>query len=205
VIGRRARAARLLALTVIALGAAALGVGTASALEYGKPIVLTGTVPNGAAGERVDIMALAYGSKEYAHVAVVSTQEGGRWRWTARPRIRTTYRAVWNLVPTSRVVVRVSPELDLTQAKKGLLARARSETSLTGRRVTVQLRRPGGNWRVFRRVVLGPGARSIVKATLPIGRSFLRLHMTAAEAGPGYDAGYSPVLNFTRKANDGGN
>ena len=70
--------------------------------------------------------------------------------------------------------------------------------------MTLQLRRPGGSWRVFRRIVLDQSARSIVKAPLPVGRSFLRLHMTAAEAGPGYDAGYSPVLMFTREANETG-
>ena len=36
-------------------------------------------------------------------------------------------------MPTARVVVRVSPDLDLTQVKAGLLARARSAHSLAGR------------------------------------------------------------------------
>lgn len=193
-----------LAAVVVAAGVLAAGTMAAGTLAFGKSIVLTGTVPSAVAGERVDIMALPHGAEEYAHAATVSTGEGGRWRWTARPRIRTTYRAIWNKVPTARVVVRVSPELHLTHVKAGLLARARSAHSLAGRTVTVQLRRPGGSWRSFRRVELDQSARAIVRASLPVGRSFLRLHMTAAEAGPGYDAGYSPILNFTRKATDPG-
>ena len=58
----------LLALVGAAATAAVLAVGAmaAGALEFGKTVVLTGTVPSAVAGERVDIMALPYGSEEFA-------------------------------------------------------------------------------------------------------------------------------------------
>ncbi len=169
-------------------------------VEFGKPVRLTGTVPRAVAGERVDILALPYGSDEYVHAAAVSTGKGGTWQWTARPRIRTTYRAVWNSVPTSSVVVRVSPDLDLLVGRGGqFTARARCEGSLAGHRVTLQLRRPGGRWHALRRLVLNDASRAVTRLNLRRGRHYLRLSMTAAEAGPGYDRAYSAVVTFTRK------
>jgi hypothetical protein len=157
-------------------------------------------VPSHAAGETVNIFARAFGHEKFGHVGAVKTKPGGRWSFSARPRIRTTYLAAWRRTTTSTLDVRVSPFLDLDLVNGVLSVRARAARSLAGRHVTVQLRRPGGAWHRVRKLVLDDAAQARTRLTPPHGRSELRLYMSAAQAGPGYDAGYSAILEFTNRA-----
>ena len=188
-------------MVAIALAVAVpLAAGAERAVTYGSALTLSGNVPTEAAGEPVLIFARAHGQAKFGRVATVETRAGGRWSYKARPVIRTSYLAVWGETTSSPVEVAVSPFLDLTLQKGVLSVRARTRRPLSGRYVLLQLRRPGGTWRGVRRLVLNTASRAQAPFAAPRGRSELRLFMPAAQAGRGYDAGHSAVLDYRNNA-----
>ena len=76
---------------------------SASVVQYGNDVTLSGkTVPT-AAGTMVDILALATGETTYVKVASVATTNGGTYTVPVSPEIQTSYRAEFQN-GTARVV-----------------------------------------------------------------------------------------------------
>jgi hypothetical protein len=166
---------------------------------FGEPFMLSGDVPSHAQGEPVQIFSRTYTQEKFGRIATVETRANGRWSFVAHPSVRTSYLARWRGTTTSPVDIRVQPFLDLDLKQSVLSVRARAVRSLAGRSVVVQLRRPGGLWRNVRTLELNGSGRAVAPLNPPLGRSELRLYMSAEQAGPGYDPGYSAILDFRNR------
>jgi hypothetical protein len=190
----------VLALALVLAVAAPLASAVDRPVVFGGSLPLNGEIPSAQAGQNVDILAREYGKKTYGRIATVQTNAGGRWAYTVRPRIFTTYVATTTGSLTSGVDIHVQPRLDLDLRRGILSVSARTLNTLRGHHLFVQVRRRGGAWHGVRKIVLGPGARARTAFAAPQGLSEIRLFMPAAQAGPGYDAGVSAILVFRNTA-----
>jgi hypothetical protein len=68
-------------------------------------------------------------------------------------------------------------------------------------RHVVQLQRLTSNrrWVTVKRVHLGKRSGARFRASLPVGRSVLRIAMSVNQAGPGYLAGFSRTIVYRRR------
>jgi len=110
------------------------------------------------------------------------------------PTIGTAYQARLDSLSTATADVRIRPRIDLTRAGPGrFLTRAAAGRSLAGARVKVQVRRAHSQWHAVRTFELaGDGEVEFLLR----GRGRVRVVMSAAEAGPGYVAGFSNALSL---------
>jgi hypothetical protein len=74
-----------------------------------------------------------------------------------------------------------------------------SPRSYAGRSVYLQRLSAFGQWVNVKKVVLRAGSSRSFRATLPRGRSQVRIFMTVNQAGPGYLAGTSGVWSLVRR------
>lgn len=190
----------MLALALVLAVAAPLASADDRPVVFGTSLPLNGEIPSGQAGQNVDILAREYGKKTFGRIASVRTRAGGSWSYTVRPRIFTTYVATTTGSLTSSVDIRVSPRLDLDLRRGILTVSARTLNPLRGHYVFVQVRRRGGAWHGVRKIVLGPGSKSRTSFQPPVGLSEIRLFMPTAQAGAGYDGGFSGILAFRNTA-----
>lgn len=174
---------------------AAAAPGSSEAVLYGDTFLLSGSVEKEGAGVVVIVLARPHGQASYSEVARVRTSAGGRWRYTARPAIRTLYRARIGRLLSAPVLVDVEPRIVLRAAGGRFTARVRAARSLSGRFVVLQ-RRTSGPWQNVRRLALDD--RSTVAFTFgrPSTRTQIRLLMPRSQVGPGYVAAQSPVFTL---------
>src|SRR5262249_27309242 len=76
-------------------------------------VMLSGCVASGKPNESVIVYAQRYASGSFASIATVLTDSGGTWRLAVRPRILTTYKAVWNGSTSANVSINVRPSVTL--------------------------------------------------------------------------------------------
>ena len=166
---------------------------------YGRGILLSGFVPTRRAGETVTVFAQPLGEGSPRSVANVLTAADGSWRWLAKPRIRTSYAAQWAGALSAASVVAVRPAVSLRRTATGLFStRVRGARSFAGRTVQLQRRSATGRWITIKRVRLNGRSAALIRATLPRGRSTLRIAMSVNQAGAGYLAGFSRRSSFRR-------
>jgi hypothetical protein len=160
-----------------------------SMVTYGDPVQLRITVDPPT--ERVSLIGLPYDGGSYPKATV--PDGSGRWRVLDRPLITTQYRAVAGDVDGSEApVVAVRPRVHLVviSARRGLFyTRAESLRSYGGRTAWLQ-RRTSQGWRPVKRIRLGPRSAVRFFASLPAGRSRVRV---VVEPTPGYTRGVSRV------------
>ena len=200
-----AAAQRLRGVLAAALVATAVAVPSAwgNALHpvvFGNTFTISGAVPSGKAGETLQILARAYGEQTFGSVGTITTTANGNWSFTNRPRITTSYLAVWRGTKTATITADVTPRLDLALNKGMLTVTARGANPLRGHSLLVQLRRAGKQWHNVRTIVLGPASRAKVPFTAPRGRSEIRLYISKDQAGAGYIGGFSGVLVYRNTA-----
>ena len=189
--------------TVVLVCVGMLGLVTAAAAQsdtpllYGDSFLLSGSVEETGAGEVVIILARPHGRGDYNEVARVRTTTGGRWRYNARPAIRTLYRAQVGRLLSTPVAVDVEPRIVLRASRGRFTARVRAGRSLAGKFVVLQQRTSGG-WRDLRRLVLDKAASVRFTFPPPATRTQIRLRMPRSQAGPGYVAATGPVFTFIR-------
>jgi hypothetical protein len=158
-------------------------------VTYGDPVHLSVVVEPPA--ERVSVVGLPYDGGVYPAEPV--PDGSGRWSVEDRPLISTQYRARAESVDSAEApVVEVRPRVHLVviSARRGLFyTRAEALRSYRGRRAWLQ-RRTSRGWRAVERVRLG--SRSAVRffASLPDGRSRVRI---VVEEAPGYVRGISRI------------
>jgi hypothetical protein len=148
----------------------------------------------------VVVFAQRWSSGSFFAVATVLTDVGGTWSLRVRPRIATTYKAVWSGSPSGTVTIGVRPAVSLRP-----LGRLRFATHVTGARsfrgriVQLQRHRLDGSWATVARVRLNRSSNAIFHPLrLPRGRSTLRVAISVNQAGGGYLAGYSRWVTIRR-------
>jgi hypothetical protein len=171
----------------------------AQSVVYGRAVSLSGTVPTGRAGEFVTVFAQAFGEASFRSIATVLTTDGGAWRYLAKPRIGTSYRASWNRGLSPAADVGVRPAVSFRRTARGsFAARVAGARSFARRVVQLQRRTSTGRWVTVKRVRLRARSAATFRASLPVGRSVLRVAMSVNQAGPGYLAGFSRTIVYRR-------
>jgi hypothetical protein len=177
---------------VVAAAAAPL---QGDAVLYGDTFVLSGTVEREGAGRVVIVLARPHGRAGYSQVGRVRTTAGGRWRFTARPLIRTLYRARIGRLQSTPVAVDVEPRMTLRLARGRFTGTVRAARSFSGKFVVLQ-RRTRGPWRDVRRLVLDAKSATTFTFARSSTRTEIRLLMPSSQVGPGYVAARSPVITL---------
>ena len=163
-------------------------------------VVLSGIVTSAAQGVGVSILAERYGTTSFTQIGTTVTRNGGAWRFYARPHIGTTYQASANGGSSQTAAVGVRPAVTLTRLTGARIkAHVTAGIQLIGRLVQLQ-RLANGRWRTLAYRHLTPGSNAIFPAaSLPHGRSRIRIAMSVNEAGPGLLAGFSRTMTYQRK------
>jgi hypothetical protein len=161
---------------------------------YGHRVTFAGRVVNGRAGETVTITAHRYGHRD-APFTSVTTRNGGRFSFSARPGILTSFRAHLRTGQTSpRVLVDVRPTLTVRELGNGRVqAHLAAGKSLRGRMVQLQ-RLSGSRWQTVAKQPLGP--RSTATFSVPPSRSLIRVAMSVNQAGKGFLGSTSHPLYY---------
>jgi plastocyanin len=172
---------------------------TASRLQlvYGGTVTLSGAVSNKQAGEKVSVLAQAYGNSSFTSITNVTTGDGGTWSYTAKPTIRTAYQSKWKNATSSTATVGVRPLVTfhvLTGPR--FSTKVVAARSFTGRYVQFQRRSSLGQWVTLKRVRLNASSAAVFHATVPRGTSNLRIAISVNQAGPGYLAGISRTIVY---------
>jgi hypothetical protein len=195
--GRRQRTA----IAVLLVGAGVLGFVAAAAAQsgtavlYGDTFELSGDVEDSGAGLVVIVLARPHGRTSFSEVGRVRTTTGGKWRYIARPAIRTLYRARVGRLLSTPVVVDVEPRISLRARRGQFTVRVRAGRSLAGKFVVLQ-RRTSGAWQDVRRLVLDRAASTRFTYPQPATRTQLRVVMPRSQVGPGYVAARSPLFTL---------
>jgi phosphodiesterase/alkaline phosphatase D-like protein len=168
-------------------------------LVYGGRVRLTGVVPTRQANEQVVVFVQPYGQGSLHSVATVLTAADGSWSYLVQPQVVTTYEASWRGGMSAPVTVAVHPRVTLTRTRSGhFLTRVVASRSFAHRVVQLQ-RRVNGRWVTIRRVRLGSRSRVEFRATLPKGRSTVRVAFSVNQAGAGFLGGTSRALTLSIK------
>ena len=196
--------------TVTVQGSTAAISVTASAsstlVVYGSTITLSGATSSKRSGETVTIFAQPHGALALAAIGSATTEGGGTWSFTTKPKLETVYEARWKpsvTATSSPVRVHVRPQvLFRVKAASGrtvtFFTKARAARSLAGRALYLQRRNAFGQWVIRKRVTLTATSAVTFKARLPAGRSRVRMFMPKAQVGSGYLAGISRTLVLVR-------
>jgi hypothetical protein len=185
-------------MAAVILVGAAVAQGQGRAVLYGDTFLLSGTVEDEGADSVVNVLARPHGRAGYTQVARVRTTAGGRWRYAARPLIRTRYRARIGTLQSAPVVVDVEPRITLRGSGGRFTARVRAARSFSGKFVVLQ-RRTSGPWKNFRRLVLDDRSATTFSFTEYTTRTQIRLLMPASQVGPGYVAARSSTFTLIRR------
>jgi hypothetical protein len=163
------------------------------AISYGGLVVVSGAVPNGAANEKVALYKDVTPSKSFVSVATLLTGSGGTWTYRIRPRIGTTFKAMWGTEVSPVVGVAVSPSVSLQiMPKDHFVTRVAAVGSFNGRLVRLQ-RLVKSTWRTIDARYLNRSSETTFVPSLPKGTSKLRINLTKFQAGTGYAAGFSAI------------
>ena len=168
-------------------------------LVYGRTILLSGAVPTRTANSPVTIYAQPYGETSPHSIAVVLTRADGTWSYLAKPTIGTAYLAGWAGGTTAPVGVGVHPAVTLVRMRTGAFrTRVSAAHGFPRRVVQLQRRTAAGRWVTVKRVRLGARSRVDFKASLPRGRSVVRIAISVNQAGAGYLGGVSRAIVVRR-------
>jgi hypothetical protein len=207
---------KILALTAIAgaaLAAAATAAApvtvtlaaSAAAVNYGKPVTLSGALSTQKPNQTISIQSTECGSTRTTKAATVKTAANGAYSTPVTPAVATTYQATFKNVKSPTVAVAVRPVLQLTRLARGsYTAKVTAGRSLKGKAVLFQryskLRK---RWVQVKRVFLTTEAAGPAKPTVIDSASFrakvalgvrVRLLVSTLQAAPCYLSATSNVL-----------
>jgi plastocyanin len=174
--------------------AASTGINT-----FGSPIMLTGQVSNGRAGERVEIFSKPYPGTSYVKLAEVLTLANGAWSYPTTPEILTNYQAHWRGNVSAEISVAIRPRISFGRRTGWFVVTVNGDRSFANRVVILQRLSRLGQWVNVRKITLGSQSSRRFKSLMPKGTSRLRIFMTVNQAGAGYLGGMSSVLVFRRR------
>jgi hypothetical protein len=164
---------------------------------FGGKVTISGSVPNHAANEAITLYADATPDPSFVAVATVLTGVGGSWAYEIKPRIATSYKAVWKGEVSPTAAVQVRPRLFLERRRNGALFTRMYEggASLAGRLVRLQ-RLEHGYWRNVAARRLNRDGFATFRTGVTPQFATLRAYLTAYQAGPGYLASWSASHRF---------
>jgi plastocyanin len=169
-------------------------------IVYGQSIVLSGAVSNHNANETITIFQRPFGQVSFAELTTVRSAAGGVWNFVGvKPTILTDYMVRWKSTASQPVTIGVAPQVGIGYKRGVLYTRVRAATSYAGKSVLVQRLSRFGQWVTIRKLTLGKRSGRIVRLRLPRGVSRLRVAMSVNQAGPGYQAGFSPTITVRRR------
>jgi hypothetical protein len=161
--------------------------------------MLSGKISSLRSNESVVVFAQRYASGSFVAVATVLTDAGGTWTLRVRPRIATTYKALWSGNTSATVTIGVHPAISLRGLGKLRFAtHVTGVRSFAGRVVQLQRRRPNGSWLTVARARLNRHSNAIFHPKLGRGRTTLRIAFSINQAGGGYLAGFSRAITVRR-------
>jgi hypothetical protein len=146
----------------------------------------------------VIVLARPHGRAGVREVGRVRTTAGGRWRYIARPAIRTVYRARIGRLRSTPVAVTVEPRITLRGSAGRFTARVRAARSFSGRFVWLQ-QRTRGPWENAQRLVLDDDSSTSFAFGQPSTRTQIRVLMPSSQVGPGYVTARSPIFTLLRR------
>jgi len=158
---------------------------------FGQSTTLNGSIPTGASNQSVTIFAQRATDPSFVGLTTVLTGSGGAYSFAVRPRIGTSYKALWDNAATPIVSVGVRPSVMLRISGSSAAVRVAAARSLANRLVRLQ-RLVHGRWRVVDSARLGRGSSVVMRPSTPAGAR-LRAWLTAFQAGPGYEQAVSGV------------
>jgi plastocyanin len=168
-----------------------------STVIYGSSTQLNGQVSNQLTNEPVTLTAQPYG-KGIQSVQSTTTSSSGSFMFGVTPTISTTYTSHWRTSNSNPVTVNVAPRVGFGRSGTLYVAKVTSDISYAGHYVVVQRRNAVGGWYTFKRIYLGGNSRAVFRATVPKGRSVLRLVLPSSQAGVGYVQGVSRLMPVYR-------
>jgi plastocyanin len=170
-------------------------------VTYGAQIHVTGQVSSKQAGEQVVLFGKPYPQGSFVEVARVLTTGDGVFDFVTAPTLLTEYQAHWTSVSSIVVRVEVKPRITIRYNRRTRMftTTVTGASSFAGRSVYLQRLSAFGQWVNVKKVVLREGGQRSFRATLPRGRSNVRIFMTVNQAGAGYLAGLSGVWTLTRR------
>ncbi len=183
-------------------GAAVTLVAAAPRVVFGLPVRLSGVVGTKQADQRVTVFAKRFDAGSFTALATVLTGAGGTWTLAVRPRIHTTYKALFNGSASPTVTIGVRPAITLHAVPKKLGSFTTHVTgvhSFAGRIVQLQRRLANGGWRTIARRALNARSTTVFAPKLALGRWTLRVAMSVNQAGAGYLAGFSGSIAYRRR------
>ena len=173
-------------------------------VTYGGSLTLSGTVKNGAAGEKVTVTAHPQGLKTTQSAQTVTTSSDGSFSLSVKPLIHTVYVAATAKATSDPLTINVRPFLRLAHYSRTRgVVRVAASHSMLHRYVLLQVWHPRTHvWSSIRRVRLS--AVAMVASPTVITRAVfrLRLHqglrirtwMPFGQAQPGYVSGASNAI-----------
>jgi plastocyanin len=171
----------------------------ASAVVFTHAVTVGGTISSKKEGEKVTVLAQALGESNFAPLATVTTGSGGSWSYAAKPGIQTTYQARWKNASSAGATVGVHPLVTLhVLTGRRFSTRALAGRSFAGKLIKFQRRNRFGEWTTLKQVRLGSNSGAVFRYTLPHGTSPIRIFFSVNQAGPGYLAGISRTVTYSR-------
>jgi len=170
-------------------------------IVYGQQVTLSGAVSSGNADENVTIYAQPYPQASFQQLTTLKTTTGGVWQLilSPSPTIFTNFQARWNGRTSITVGVQVRPRIRLSHRNGKFYTAVQSATSHAGKAVIAQRLSRFGQWVTIKKVRLGGRSTAVFKATVPKGKSRVRVAMSVNQAGAGYLAGFSPTITVRRR------
>jgi len=176
-----------------------LATSTATVVLSGSA-TLSGKVSTARSNESVVVYAQRYASGSFVSIATVLTDAVGAWTLRVRPRVATTYKAVWNGNTSPTVTIGVHPAVSLRALGKLRFAtHVTGVHSFAGRVVQLQRRRLNGSWLTIARVRLNVSSNGVFHPRLARGRWTLRVAFSINQAGGGYLGGFSRAITIRRR------
>jgi hypothetical protein len=169
---------------------------------FGHSVRLAGIVGTKQANQRVTVFAKRFDAGSFTAVTTVLTSVGGSWILTVRPKIGTTYKALFNNTGSPPVSIAVRPAVTVHAVPKAaghFSAHVSGTHSFAGRIVQLQRRLANGGWRTIARRALNRHSTTVFAPRLARGRWTLRVAMSINQAGAGYISGFSGSIGYRRR------
>ncbi|MDQ2981692.1 MAG: hypothetical protein M3R26_05130 [Actinomycetota bacterium] len=178
---------------------------SATVVDYGKPVTLSGTLSTQKANQAIAVQATECGSTKVVKAATVKTTANGAYTTPVTPTLGTSYQATFKNAKSNAAAVTVRPLLLLTRVARGsFTAKVTAGQALTGKAVLFQrYAKARRRWVQVKRVVLGVAAPGPAKPAMVTSASFkakvalrarVRLLISTAQAGPCYVTATSNVV-----------
>lgn len=147
--------------------------------------------------EQVQVVHQPYGQLSQLVLATVLTGPDGTFSFVTRPKILTTYQAVWKTAKSLVVTTAVAPVISFGRLN-GFVTRVYAGRSMARKQVQLQRLSRFGQLVTIKRVSLDLESRARFRAALPPGTSRLRIAMSVNQAGAGYLAAFSREIAYRR-------